>query len=141
MRIRSETRVRACALQLLYGWDLRSGAAPEASGGNPSALWPRERLAASLQARATALAEAVVRERARLDSTLAAAIENWRLERLGAVERNLLRLAVLELARAEAPPKVVIAEAVRLARWFGGSHSPAFVNGVLDRVARDTGRL
>jgi N utilization substance protein B len=141
MRIRNETRVRACALQLLYGWDLRSEAALETFGSDPAALWPQARLASDLRTRAVALAAAVVRERASLDSTLAAATENWRLERLGVVERNVLRLAALELARAETPAKVVIAEAVRLARWFGGSQAPAFVNGVLDRVARETGRL
>jgi N utilization substance protein B len=60
---------------------------------------------------------------------------------MAAVERNILRLGIYELERGTVPPKVAIDEAVRLARWFGGARAPAFVNGVLDRVARDMGRL
>ena len=57
------------------------------------------------------------------------------------VERNILRLAILELRRGEVPPKVAIDEAVRLAHWFGGARAPGFVNGVLDGIARAAGRL
>jgi len=57
------------------------------------------------------------------------------------VDRNLLRLAALELEGRVTPPRVVIDEAVKLARWFGGPKSPGFVNGILDRLARDLGRL
>jgi N utilization substance protein B len=88
-----------------------------------------------------ALAERAAVRCAELDGHITRAAERWRLERLGAVDRNLLRLAVLELLEEPTPPKVVIDEAVRLAHWFGGHRSPAFVNGVLDRIARDLGRL
>ena len=57
------------------------------------------------------------------------------------VERNILRLGIHELRRGETPPKVVIDEAIRLGQWFGGPKTPAFVNGVLDRVARSLGQL
>jgi len=57
------------------------------------------------------------------------------------VERNILRLGILELRRGEVPPKVAIDEAVRLAHWFGGSRAPGFVNGVLDGIAHALGRL
>jgi N utilization substance protein B len=63
------------------------------------------------------------------------------MSRIAVVERNILRLAILELRRGEVPPKVVIDEAVRLAHWFGGARAPGFVNGVLDGIARATGRL
>ena len=66
---------------------------------------------------------------------------NWRLERLGAVERCVLRLAAAELARGETPPKVVLKEAVHLAERFGSPDSAKFVNGVLDTLARQQGRL
>jgi N utilization substance protein B len=91
--------------------------------------------------RALSLAEATVRACARLDGELEGAADRWRLERLAVVDRNLLRLAASELESEATPPKVVIDEAVRLARWFGGPKSPAFVNGILDRIARDRGRL
>jgi len=57
------------------------------------------------------------------------------------VERNILRLGILELRRGDVPPKVAIDEAVRLAHWFGGARAPGFVNGVLDGIARALGRL
>jgi len=64
-----------------------------------------------------------------------------RIERIAAVERNILRLGIHELVLADVPPKVAIDEAVQLAHWFGGAKAPAFVNGVLDRVAKQLGRL
>ena len=78
---------------------------------------------------------------AHLDEDIADAGENWRLERIGAVERNILRLGVYELSKAEVPPRVAINEAVRLAHWFVDSRAAPFVNGVLDTLARRAGRL
>ncbi len=140
MAIRAETRARALALQLLYAWDQL----PERAG-DPAAVWarvlPLVHASPAVRDRALALADATVRSCARLDAELERAADRWRLERLAMVDRNLLRLAVLELESAATPPKVVIDEAVRLAKWFGGPKSPGFVNGILDRVARDRGRL
>ena len=75
------------------------------------------------------------------DRQVAAAAEHWRFERVGVVERNILRLALAELAEGSTPARVVIDEAVKLAHWFAGAKSPAFVNGVLDAVAREAGAL
>jgi N utilization substance protein B len=91
--------------------------------------------------RAEALAERVVARLPSLDKHAAAAAENWRLSRIATVERNILRLGIHELEQAEVPPKVAIDEAVRLAHWFAGARAPAFVNGVLDRIAHSLGRL
>jgi N utilization substance protein B len=60
---------------------------------------------------------------------------------VGIVERNILRLALAELAEGTTPPKVIIDEAVKLAHWFAGAKAPQFVNGILDRLARESGRL
>jgi N utilization substance protein B len=140
MPIRAETRARALALQLLYAWD-ETGAGRD----DPHALWAAICAARAarppVEARALALADAVLRGRARFDATLQVAAENWRLERLAVVDRNVLRLALAELEEGTVPAKVVIDEAIRLARWFGAGRSPAFVNGILDRVARERGRL
>lgn len=140
MAIRAETRARALALQLLYAWDQTAG--PDE---DPRALWsrvlPLAGAAPGVRERAVALAEATVGALGRLDAALEAAADQWRVARLAVVDRNLLRLAVFELDEGATPPRVVIDEAVRLARWFGGPKSPAFVNGILDRVARDRGRL
>ncbi len=88
-----------------------------------------------------ALASAVASDADRLDAEIEAAVEEWRLSRLGTVEHNILRLALHELLVQTAPPRVVINEAVRLAHWFAGLKAPAFINGVLDTLARRHGRL
>jgi hypothetical protein len=82
------------------------------------------------------------RRRRRWRSTrIVAGSRNWRLERMARVDRNILRLAVGELVHAPATPvRVVINEAVELAKRFGTAESPAFVNGVLDRIASNLGR-
>jgi N utilization substance protein B len=72
-----------------------------------------------------------------IDSRVALHARNWRVERMAMVDRNVLRLAVHELVQGQVPHSVVINEAIELARDFGSERSPAFVNGVLDAVARD----
>jgi transcription antitermination protein NusB len=137
--LRIETKARARALQLLYAWELQAGPSlPVIATGlarlsrcpDPDVLERAERLAAG-----------VVTRLATLDRHAAEAAENWRLSRIATVERNILRLGIFELERADVPPKVAIDEAVRLAHWFAGARAPAFVNGVLDRVAHSIGRL
>jgi transcription antitermination protein NusB len=140
MRIRTETRIRALALQLLYAWD-QIGADHADIRPLWAAICAARGAAPRTEERALVLAEAVVRGQGRLDGALRLAAENWRLERLAVVDRNVLRLAMAEMERGETPVKVVIDEAIRLARWFGAARSPAFVNGILDRVARERGWL
>ncbi|MBX3191771.1 MAG: transcription antitermination factor NusB [Labilithrix sp.] len=78
---------------------------------------------------------------AAIDQRVTAASQNWRLERMSRVDRNLLRLGTWELMfRADVPRAVVLDEAVELAKAFGTDESSAFVNGVLDRIATDLGR-
>ncbi len=90
---------------------------------------------------AAPLVEAVASRCTEIDSLLAHVTTNWRLDRLGVVERSLLRLGTAELLRADVPARVVIQEAVRLAERFGSDESARFVNGVLDAVARRLGRI
>ncbi len=87
------------------------------------------------------LLRVVIARRAELDRDLDAVTDNWRVERLGAIERSLLRLGAAELVQAETPPRVVLQECIRLAERFGGLPSARFVNGVLDAFARRSGRL
>ena len=72
-----------------------------------------------------------------LDVILGIHARNWRVSRMAAVDRNVLRLAVYELRDTQTPVAIVIDEAVDLARRFGSDSSPSFVNGVLDAVARE----
>jgi transcription antitermination protein NusB len=76
-----------------------------------------------------------------IDKRLTAASQNWRLERMSRVDRNLLRLGTWELMfRSDVPRAVILDEAVELAKSFGTDESSGFVNGVLDRIANDIGR-
>jgi N utilization substance protein B len=136
--LRPETRVRARALQLLYAWDMQGRPSMErivlgVLAGNPSWISTTEG--------AEQLAQRVASAADRLDRRIAEAVENWRLDRLGVVEQNILRLALFEMEGGEVPPKVAINEAVQLAHWFAGNRAPAFVNGVLDALARRAGWL
>jgi transcription antitermination protein NusB len=87
------------------------------------------------------IVRAVAQKQRELDEELADVTTNWRLERIGAVERCVLRMAAAELSIGETPPRVVIQEAVTLAERFGSSASAKFVNGVLDALARRMGRM
>lgn len=135
-----ETRARALSLQLLHAWDVagQSPAVPEAAWGRVLALvkpGPR------LEERALELSLCVVERRAELDDLIETAADRWRVERLSIVDRNVLRIGTCEFVTDAAPARVIIDEAVRLARWFGGEKSPGFVNGVLDRIGRNLRKL
>jgi N utilization substance protein B len=76
-----------------------------------------------------------------IDKKVSAASQNWRLERMSRVDRNLLRLGTWELMfRSDVPRAVILDEAVELAKSFGTDESSGFVNGVLDRIAENLGR-
>ncbi len=137
---RLETRARALALQLLHAWDVQgqSGTAPESAWGRVLALVAPS---PKLEERALQLGLCVVERRPEIDGHIERAADRWRIERLSVVDRNVLRIGTCEMLTDAAPPRVVIDEAIRLARWFGGEKSPAFVNGVLDRIGRNLGKL
>jgi N utilization substance protein B len=69
-----------------------------------------------------------------IDNRITSKSENWRLERMPTVDRNILRLAIYEMSRQETPAAVVIDEALELARQFSGEESVSFINGILDAV-------
>lgn len=142
MSRRIETHARARALQALYAWDLRGGepnarALPRVA----EALWDDLHVGPEERRRAELLVDVVAEHGAELDAALRDVTANWRLERLGAVERAVLRLGAAELRDETTPPRVVIQEAVHLAERFGSPQSARFVNGVLDALARRMGRL
>jgi N utilization substance protein B len=136
--LRTETKSRARALQLLYAWELQGEPPMSAVATGLSRLTGPE---PRILDRAESLASDVIANLEALDAEAARGADNWRLSRIATVERNILRLGIHELTRGEIPPKVAIDEAVRLAHWFGGARAPGFVNGVLDGVARALGRL
>ena len=138
-RTRVETRARARALQALYAWDMRGG-----DGGLDrvaTQVWDDLSVAPEERRIAGQLVRTVLQRGPQLDSELGEVTTNWRLERLGAIERSVLRLGAAELARGETPPRVVIKEAMHLAERYGSAASARFVNGVLDALARRMGSL
>ncbi|MBX3160353.1 MAG: transcription antitermination factor NusB [Deltaproteobacteria bacterium] len=131
---------RAYALQLLYARDGDSGADVAAHALN----WADE-FELEVDAEALSFARELVTTAAarapQIDELIASASRNWRIDRMSRVDRNILRLGACELvAFANVPVKVIINEAVELAKRFGTAESSAFVNGVLDRIAGAVGR-
>jgi N utilization substance protein B len=91
---------------------------------------------------ATALSQGVAQHQTEIDERIETSSTNWRIGRMAAVDRNILRLGTFELVhQPHTPPHVVINEAVELAKRFGTQDSKAFVNGILDRIGRDLGRI
>jgi transcription antitermination protein NusB len=135
---RLRRRARARVLQALYVWDLT----PRVPlGVVADRLWADLNVGSDERRLAAPAIETIARRHDEIDALLADATTNWRLERLGAVERAVLRLGVAELLLGGAPPRVVIQEGVRLAERFGSEESARFVNGVLDAMARHLGSL
>jgi N utilization substance protein B len=127
------SRAREVALQLLYQHEVNSTVPRPAIE-----TFVRERLRdRDLEPFTLALYDGVQTNGGDIDRQLGQAAENWRLARMAAVDRNVLRLGAYELLHTpETPPGVIINEAIELARRFGSVDSPGFVNGVLDRLAR-----
>jgi N utilization substance protein B len=137
MAERVESRARSRALQALYAWDKRGHRSLERVA---TQVWDDLAVAPDERRRAEALVRIVIDRAAEIDRQLTEVTQNWRLERLGAIERSVLRLAAAELG-TETPPRVVIKESVRLAERYGSETSARFVNGVLDALARKLGKI
>lgn len=130
-------RSRQRALQVLFLWDLRKQPVSEAISSYYNTLSdddePRKPGPDGFMEE---LVRGTAESAAEIDSRIAEKSENWRLERMPAVDRNILRMAVYEMTHLGTPPPVVIDEALELARQFSGDESVSFINGVLDAVHR-----
>jgi N utilization substance protein B len=133
------SRGRAYALQVLYALDLNERPSPADEIETIRALFASD--LGDLEPGSVAFARELVcgvRDNLEaVDESIVDVSRNWRLERMSRVDRNILRLATVELRDSlEVPIKVAINEAVELAKRFGAHESPAFVNGLLDRIAQ-----
>ena len=129
----SRRKSRELAMQMLFQWEL-GGHSPEHV---IDTFLAAKKLDAGVETFARALFEGAVREVKSLDRALDEGAAHWKLERMAAVDRNVLRLALYELLHhPEVPPKVVINEALEIARRYSGEDSVEFVNGVLDGVRK-----
>lgn len=115
---------RRTALFLLYQWDLTRQ--PLAS------LYEGE-----VDPFARELAEAVIERADELDREITESADDWSADRLGALERNILRIGVYELSRDDVPVEVAINEAVELAKRYASDDAARLVNGILGRIARE----
>jgi N utilization substance protein B len=115
---------RRQALFLLYQWDL--------TGQQLASLYEGD-----VDPFGRQLAEEVIARAPDLDARITAAARDWTADRLGVVERNVLRIAIRELDRGEVPLEVAIDEAVRLAKPYASADAAALVNGILARIARE----
>lgn len=120
----SRKEARRQALELLYQWDLTHQPLASLHEGEADAF-------------AYELAEAVVARVEELDDRITEVAVDWSAERLGVVERNVLRIGLHELDRGEVPREVAIDEAVTLAKRYASEDAARLVNGILGRVARE----
>ena len=130
---------REMALQMLY----QSEAASIPIGDVIERFWSDRDAAAEVRDFAERLARGTASRTDEIDPVIEETLDNWRLDRLAIVDRNVLRIAVFEmLHEPDTPEVVVIDEAIEVAKRFGGDESGQFVNGILDAIrkrARETG--
>ncbi len=126
---------RILAMQALCQWEVQGDASSQAlaeflavQNSPPEAI-----------AYATELVQAFWRQQGDIDQRIASASIKWDLARISPVERNVMRVAIVELMGGEVPAKVVLDEAIEIGREYGGEESPRFINGVLDAVFQGIG--
>lgn len=127
-------KAREHSLQLLYQVDMAGSDVEEAL----ELHWSREPADPDVVAFANLLARGTVENLARVDQLIAEASINWKVSRMSYVDRNILRLATFEFLELEdVPTMAALNEAIELGKRFGTSDSGAFINGILDRIARN----
>lgn len=129
-------KARELALQFLYQLDLQGEADPDPHAED---FWARHPVDPDTRTFADALVRGAKQNQGKADQIIAQYAEHWDLDRMAVVDRNLLRLAVYEMlwGGRDTPPKVVINEAIEIAKKFGTRESSRFVNGILDRVHKE----
>ncbi|HET7617150.1 MAG TPA: transcription antitermination factor NusB [Vicinamibacterales bacterium] len=128
-------RAREAALQILYQWEVGRTGVHEAI----VTYWPARDEPAPEEVRqfAESLVHGTVERLAEVDALIGAHARNWRVERMAVIDRLVLRLAIYELlAQPDTPPRVVINEALELARAYSGEEPVPFINGILDSVRK-----
>lgn len=130
-------KARERALQLLFQFDFTGQQSP------PDLLQARasDRQDEEVRSFSGELARGTIEHLEEIDGVIQAAAEHWKMERMAAVDRNILRVAVFELLfRKDIPPAVSINEALEIAKKYSSSESVPFVNGLLDKIARECGK-
>jgi N utilization substance protein B len=119
-------------MQMLFQWDMSH----QDFAKLESKFWKSAKATDKTRGFANSLFEGAAKGVAVLDALIVGHSDNWRFERMAAIDRAILRLAIYELRDGQTPPKVVLNEAVDLAKKFSSEESGAFVNGLLDSVRK-----
>jgi transcription antitermination protein NusB len=123
---------REYALQMLFQWEMGK----QDPSGIENGFWTNARAQKSTRDFANQLFENAAARVAELDPIISKHAENWRIERMPAIDRAILRLAISELRTMGTPPKVVLNEAVELAKKFSSEEAASFINGILDAAMK-----
>lgn len=139
--MKSRHRAREIALQILYQYDLNQQTQGKIIPQNQSLVnelvnyYNHFKIAEELREFIGQLVVGTLKETSSLDAILEKHTTHWKISRMSAVDRSLLRMAVYEMTHmVETPRTVVIDEAVELAKQFGTADTPAFINGILDQI-------
>jgi N utilization substance protein B len=127
-------KAREYALQMLFQWEIGKQDPRRIEEG----FWRMAKAEKNTRALANELFEGSVRACEELDALVSQHAQNWRMERMSLIDRAILRLAACELREGKTPAKVILNEAVELAKTFSSQEASAFVNGVLDSVLKST---
>jgi N utilization substance protein B len=131
-------RAREYALQILFQIDFKS---QEVSRNDFEGFWLDKKESEDVRKFTEELVRGTIERLDEIDSRLAKVAENWVLKRMAAVDRNILRFAAFEiLYRKDIPPAVTINEAVEIAKKFSSSEAAPFINGILDKLAKEMGK-
>jgi transcription antitermination factor NusB len=131
-------RAREYALQILFQIDFKGR---EVSGNDFDDFWLDKNETGDVKKFAEEIVRGTIKSLDEIDSWIEKVAENWVLRRMAAVDRNILRLAAYEiLYRKDIPPAVTINEAIEIAKKFSSSESAPFINGILDRLAKEVGK-
>ena len=134
----SRRKAREYALQMLFQWDITHDSIEQIQ----ATFWEGQDEPEDTRMFAETLASRSIANVERIDRLIERHAENWRLDRMAVVDRNILRLATYEfLYDAETPKTVVINEAIEIARRFSAQESPQFINGILDSIRKEVENL
>lgn len=132
--MRQRTEARECALKILYAIEIRKES-PEECIRN---FWDNQPPATDIvRTFSDFLVEGVYKNKGEIDAVISKYAKNWQIQRMAAIDRNILRIATFELLFVDdIPPKVSINEAIEIAKKYGDKDSGKFVNGILDKISK-----
>jgi len=131
--MRKRTKSRECALKILYQLDINKSDLKDSL----ESFYNYRKLSPAIKEFANLIAEGTVKNLKQIDKIISKCAQNWAINRMAVIDRNILRMSVFELIFIDdIPPKVSINEAIEIAKRYGDKDSSKFVNGILDRVLK-----